>query len=92
MATIGRAAAIADLGWLQLSGFLAWLAWLFVHLIYIITFENRVLVVFQWAWSWFTHGRTARLITGNVHPPPLPAPGSGGTARPQREEKPVGVV
>lgn len=80
MATIGRAAAIADLGWLQLSGFLAWLAWLFVHLIYIITFENRMLVLFQWAWSYFTNGRTARLITGAVHPPPLPVPGKDGSA------------
>jgi NADH dehydrogenase len=63
MATIGRAAAVADLGWLWLSGFLAWLAWLFVHLVYLIAFENRVLVLFQWAWSYFTRGRTARLIT-----------------------------
>ncbi len=72
MATIGRAAAIADLGWLQLSGFLAWLAWLFIHLMYIITFENRLLVLFQWSWSYFTHGKSARLITGTPHPPPVP--------------------
>ncbi len=63
MATIGRAAAVADLGWLRLSGYPAWLAWLFVHLLYLIAFENRVLVLFQWAWSYITRGRAARLIT-----------------------------
>jgi len=74
MATIGRAAAVADLGWLRFSGFPAWLAWLFVHIFYIITFENRVLVMAQWAWSYFTRGRSARLITGLEHPPPLACP------------------
>jgi NADH dehydrogenase len=63
MATIGHAAAVADLGWLRLSGYLAWLAWLFVHIIYLIEFENRVLVLFQWAWNYFTRNRSARLIT-----------------------------
>jgi NADH dehydrogenase len=64
MATIGRAAAVADLGWLQLSGLAAWLAWLFIHILYLIEFENRVLVLFQWAWNYFTRNRSARLITG----------------------------
>jgi NADH dehydrogenase len=63
MATIGSAHAVADLGWVRLSGYLAWLAWLFVHLVYLIAFENRILVLFQWAWNYFTRGRTARLIT-----------------------------
>ncbi len=92
MATIGRAAAVADLGWVQFSGFLAWLAWLFIHLIYIIAFENRVMVLFQWAWSYVTHGKSARLITGLPHPPPLPVPATGASPTPQREEKPVGVA
>ena len=73
MATIGRAAAIADLGWLRLSGYPAWLVWLFIHLIYLIAFENRVMVVFQWTWSYCTHGKSARLITGEPHPPPIPS-------------------
>lgn len=64
MATIGRASAVADLNWTTLSGWFAWLAWLFVHLRYLIAFENRTMVMFQWAWSYFTRGRTARLITG----------------------------
>jgi NADH dehydrogenase len=63
MATIGHASAVADLGWLRLSGYPAWLAWLFVHIIYLIEFENRILVLFQWAWNYFTRNRSARLIT-----------------------------
>ena len=69
MATIGRNHAVADLGWVRLSGHLAWLAWLFVHLLYLIAFENRVLVLFQWAWNYFTRGRAARLITHPEEPP-----------------------
>jgi NADH dehydrogenase len=68
MATIGRHAAVADLGWVCLSGYPAWAAWLFIHLIYLIEFDNRVLVLFQWAWNYFTRNRSARLITGD--PPP----------------------
>jgi NADH dehydrogenase len=64
MATIGGSAAVADLGWARLSGYVAWLAWLFIHLIYLIQFDNRVLVLFQWAWNYFTRNRSARLITG----------------------------
>jgi NADH dehydrogenase len=64
MATIGRAAAVADLGWIYLSGYLAWLIWLFVHILYLIQFGNRILVLFQWAWNYFTRNRSARLITG----------------------------
>ncbi|MFT3841181.1 MAG: NAD(P)/FAD-dependent oxidoreductase [Myxococcaceae bacterium] len=64
MATIGRAAGIAQSGPLRLSGFLGWLAWLFVHLLYIIEFRNRLLVMVQWAWAYVTFQRGARLITG----------------------------
>ncbi len=63
MATIGRAAAVADLGWIRFSGFLAWLAWLFIHILYLIEFENRLLVLLQWAWNYFTRNRSARLVT-----------------------------
>jgi NADH dehydrogenase len=63
MATIGRALAVAEIGRWKLSGFLAWLVWLFIHIIYLIRFENRVMVLFQWAWNYFTRGRAARLIT-----------------------------
>jgi NADH dehydrogenase len=64
MATIGRAAAVADLGWLKFSGYPAWLIWLFVHLISLIGYQNRLLVLVQWAWNYFTRNRSARLITG----------------------------
>jgi NADH dehydrogenase len=63
LATIGRARAVADIRGLHLSGFPAWLAWLAVHLVYLIGFENRVLVLVRWAYSFFTRGRGTRLIT-----------------------------
>jgi len=63
LATIGRAAAVADLRGLKLSGFLAWVTWLFVHLFYLVGFQNRVLVFIRWSVSFLTHGRGARLIT-----------------------------
>ena len=66
MATIGRAAAVADLGWLRFSGFVAWVVWLVVHLVNIIEFENRLLALVQWAWNYFTRNRAARLITGDA--------------------------
>src|SRR5947209_3016364 len=64
MATIGRNAAVAEIGWLRLSGLLAWLAWLFVHLVYLVNFTNRILVLFQWFYNYLTRNRSARLITG----------------------------
>jgi NADH dehydrogenase len=62
LATIGRAAAVANFGRLRFAGFPAWLLWLFVHLMYLVGFENRVLVFVQWAWNYFTRNRGARLI------------------------------
>ena len=63
MATIGRGRAIADLGFLRLSGYPAWLAWLFIHLMYLVQFGNRVLILVQWAWNYLTWNRSARHIT-----------------------------
>jgi NADH:ubiquinone reductase (H+-translocating) len=65
LATIGRAAAVAEFGKVHISGFTAWLAWLFVHIFFLIGFRNRLLVFIQWAWSYFTYERGARLITGS---------------------------
>lgn len=62
MATIGRAAGVADLGWIKLKGYLGWLAWLFVHLVFLISFRNRVVVLFHWSWAYWTYQRGARLI------------------------------
>ncbi len=69
LATIGRAAAVADFGRIHISGFLAWLAWLFVHIFFLIGFRNRLIVMIQWAWSYLTYERGARLITGDKHLP-----------------------
>jgi NADH:ubiquinone reductase (H+-translocating) len=66
LATIGRAAAVARLARLQLSGFVAWIIWVFVHIAYLIGFRNRVLVMLQWAWAYVTYHRGIRLITGDV--------------------------
>ncbi len=64
LATIGRAAAVAQFGKVHISGFLAWLSWLFIHIFFLIGFRNRIIVMIQWAWSYFTYDRSARLITG----------------------------
>jgi len=69
MATIGRASAVADFGWLTLRGYVAWLAWLFVHLVKLIGFRNRIVVMVQWAWSYFSYQRAIRLITGGSTAP-----------------------
>ena len=66
LATIGRAAAIAQFGKLHVSGYFAWLAWLFVHIFFLIGFRNRLIVLIQWAWSYITYERGARLITGDT--------------------------
>jgi NADH dehydrogenase len=65
MATIGRNSAIADFGFLRVSGYLGWLLWLFVHIMFLIGFRNRLSVMMQWAAAYFTHQRSVRLITRN---------------------------
>jgi len=69
MATIGRRLAVAQVGRWKLSGTLAWLAWLFVHLMALVRFENRLLVLMQWGWHYLTWNRNARLITGRDEKP-----------------------
>ena len=64
LATIGRAAAVADLGRLRFSGYPAWLAWIFIHIFWLIGFRNRFIVLFEWAWAYVTYQRAVRLITG----------------------------
>lgn len=65
MATIGRAAAVADVFGFRFQGLVAWLVWLFIHLLYLVCFESRLLVLTQWTWSYLTWNRSARLITGS---------------------------
>jgi NADH dehydrogenase len=74
MATIGRNKAVADLNFVHFSGFPAWLAWLFIHVLYLVGFRNRIAVLFQWAWAYITFNKGARLITRNF----------------QAEQRPVG--
>jgi NADH dehydrogenase len=70
MAVIGRAAAVANIFGLHLSGLFAWLVWLFIHLIYIVEFQSRVMVFIQWGIQFVTFSRGARLITGEARTPP----------------------
>jgi len=63
LATIGRSKAVADLGKLHFSGYLAWLSWLFIHLLFLIGFRNRFMVMAEWAWDYITYNHSARLIT-----------------------------
>jgi NADH dehydrogenase len=69
LATIGRAAAVAQFGKVHISGFIAWLSWLFIHIFFLIGFRNRIIVMLQWAWSYVTFERGARLITGDTRLP-----------------------
>lgn len=80
MAVIGRSAAVADLHWTHVWGFPAWMAWLFIHLLYLAQFQNRLLVLIQWAWNYVTRSRSARLITGEGR-----GEGEQGRVRPQAE-------
>jgi NADH dehydrogenase len=72
LATIGRAAAVADFGRLHFSGFVAWVLWWSVHIMFLIGFRNRLLVMIEWAWAYITYQRSARLITGDTHLPGEP--------------------
>jgi NADH dehydrogenase len=83
LATIGRAAAVADVRGLKLSGAVAWLAWLVVHLWYLVGFQNRILVVVRWTFSFAFHGRGARLIAA-PHVDRSPAAEAPDTVRPER--------
>jgi len=74
LATIGRSRAVADLGKLHFSGYFAWLAWLFIHLFFLIGFRNRFLVMSEWAWAYLTYNQGARLITTPTESESQPAP------------------
>jgi NADH dehydrogenase len=71
LATIGRRSAVADVFGVHLSGFIAWCTWLFVHILYLIGFRNRFIVMFEWAWAYLTYQRAARVI---IEPSDSPAP------------------
>ena len=83
MATIGRAAAVAQIGRWRVSGYPAWLVWLFIHLMWLVQFESRLLVFVQWTWNYLTRNRSARLITG-AGAEPGPAGADAGHAAADR--------
>jgi NADH dehydrogenase len=78
VAVIGRLAGVTNIGWLgpfgRQSGFIAWVLWLAIHIAYLIGFANRLVVLVRWGWSFMTHGRAARLITGTPFLPPIERP------------------
>ena len=82
LATIGRSRAIADLGWIRFSGRFAWFFWLFVHIMYLVGFRNRLSVLFEWAYAYFTYQHGARLITDTERrQPPAPKTVAAGASR-----------
>jgi NADH:ubiquinone reductase (H+-translocating) len=85
LATIGRAAAIAQFGKIHLSGLIAWLSWLFIHVFFLIGFRNRIVVMFQWFWSYVTYERAARLITGESRVISVPSMEYAERARTSRD-------
>jgi NADH dehydrogenase len=78
VAVIGRLSGVTNIGWLgpfgRQSGLLAWMLWLGIHIVYLIGFANRIVVVVRWAWSFLTRGRSTRLITGRPLLPPIEEP------------------
>ncbi|MGH7029486.1 MAG: NAD(P)/FAD-dependent oxidoreductase, partial [Stellaceae bacterium] len=84
LATIGRSSAIADFGWIRLTGWVAWVLWGVVHIFFLIGFRNRLSVFLNWVWAWLTYGRGARLITGDTLPAAQPP-----TAQPPHVAEPA---
>ena len=91
LAVIGRHAAVVDLNFIRFSGFLAWLFWVFVHVYYLIEFDNKLVVMIQWAWNYFTRKRGARLITGEESSGRIATNNSGEYFSPTESKSPVQV-
>ena len=90
VAVIGRLAGVTDIPWLgplgRQSGFSAWFLWLTIHILYLIGFTNRIVVVLRWGWSFVSRGRGSRLITGEPFLPPIEEPGER-TERPSEDDR-----
>ncbi|PZV13755.1 MAG: FAD-dependent oxidoreductase [Leptolyngbya sp.] len=91
LAVIGQNAAVADLGFVKLSGFLAWFVWSFAHIYYLIEFDNKLVVMVQWGWSYFTRNRGARLITGESTLSRVEIASNGDRPSPVEQKAPVEV-
>jgi NADH dehydrogenase len=99
LATIGRAAAVAEIARLKLSGLAAWLVWVLVHILYLIGFRNRLLVMIQWSWAYLTYQRGIRLITGRPQMALQEARAAGGESEPEDDDggaagiaRPLGIM
>lgn len=90
LAMIGQHAAVVDLGFIKLKGFLAWFFWLFIHIYFLIEFDNKLVVMIQWVWNYFTRNRGARLITGKEMVKPVPVE-SNGHYQPVNTRQPLNV-
>jgi NADH:ubiquinone reductase (H+-translocating) len=91
LSVIGRHAAVVDLGFLQFSGFIAWLFWVFVHIYFLIEFDNKLIVMIQWGWNYFTRKRGARLITGEEAKMLIEIDGRGDYHVPEAEKETLEV-
>ncbi|MBK1990064.1 NAD(P)/FAD-dependent oxidoreductase [Sphaerospermopsis aphanizomenoides BCCUSP55] len=90
LAMIGQHAAVVDLGFMKLRGFFAWFFWLFIHIYFLIEFDNKLVVMIQWIWNYFTRNRGARLITGKEVVKPVPVE-SNGHYQPVKTRQPLNV-
>ncbi|HCQ21201.1 MAG: pyridine nucleotide-disulfide oxidoreductase [Aphanizomenon flos-aquae LD13] len=91
LAMIGQHAAVVDLGFIKLRGFFAWFVWLFIHIYFLIEFDNKLVVMIQWLWSYFTRNRGARLITGKEAIVSIPIENNHGQHPPIPTKKPLNV-
>lgn len=91
LAVIGRNAAVVDLGFIKFSGFLAWLTWVFIHIYYLIEFDNKLVVLIQWGWNYWTRKRGARLITGEESLLRVGVDANGDYYAPANSQSPVKV-
>ncbi|MEB3826169.1 NAD(P)/FAD-dependent oxidoreductase [Phormidium sp. CCY1219] len=91
LAVIGRNAAVVDLGFVKFSGFLAWLFWVFVHIYFLIEFDNKLIVMIQWAWNYFTRKRGACLVTGQDEKMRVEIEEGGTYTIPETTESPIEV-
>ncbi|MEJ1935793.1 NAD(P)/FAD-dependent oxidoreductase [Nostoc sp. NIES-2111] len=91
LAMIGQNSAVVDLGFMKLKGFFAWLFWLLIHIYFLIEFNNKLVVMIQWAWNYVTRNRGARLITGKEVPPTVKTVNNNGHYQPTENRLPVNV-
>ncbi|BCL36322.1 NAD(P)/FAD-dependent oxidoreductase [Nostoc sp. MS1] len=91
LAMIGQNSAVVDLGFMKLTGFFAWLFWLLIHIYFLIEFNNKLVVMIQWAWNYVTRNRGARLITGREVPPTVKTVNNNSHYQPTESRLPVNV-